>query len=282
MDDKELRELIEFTTGEMPEEEAVQTNLPTEWDMYVTYLDEAKALILLDLSLAKIAPIFKYNQLFGVQIAINNPTEDGFYEASEQERLFEVEDRVEEIFTKEAGCRFVATVTTGGARMMYFYAKDSNILPSLVGKVAAECNDYQFNYMIEQDAHWDFYYNVLYPSVMDLQLMKNRHVIKQMADAGEDMESDREVIHWYFFANGAARRQAQVLLMSQGAEILDDNFYEEKMNEYPFGLKIMFKHPLNLEAMTEKTYEAYEFMEKFDGIYDGWELAFDGDVEEWI
>ena len=71
MDEQELKDFIEFTTGE-PFEEPQEVDIPSEWDMYITYLDESKALILLDMSLAKIAPIHGYNQLFGVQIAITD------------------------------------------------------------------------------------------------------------------------------------------------------------------------------------------------------------------
>lgn len=283
MNEQELKDFIEFTTGAPMEEAPEEVEVPSEWDMYITYLDEAKALILLDLSYAKIAPVFGYHQMFGVQITINNPTEEGFYTEEEQPKLFTVEDRVEAVFTQEAGCKFVATVTTGGTRMMYFYAKDSNILPALVGKIAAEHKDYQFNYMIQPDAPWNFYYSVLYPSVMELQLMKNRHMVKQMEEAGEDMQSDREVCHWFFFGNGAARRQAGVRLMAKGYEIIDDNFYEEKLNEYPYGMRVAIKHPLNLEALNEQTYDHYDFIEAYDGVYDGWELMPDGDkTDEWV
>ena len=64
-----------------------------------------------------------------------------------------------------------------------------------MGKVAAECNDHQFNYLIESDGQWDFYYEVLYPSVIEMQLMKNRRVVERMTKAGEDMINAREVCH---------------------------------------------------------------------------------------
>ena len=282
MDEQELKDFIEFTTGE-PFEEPEEVDIPSDWDMYITYLDDNKALILLDLSLAQIAPIAGYNQLFGVQIAINQPTEDGFYTDEEQPRLFAVEDRVEAVFTQEAPCKFVATVTTAGTRMMYFYAKEADLLPALVGKVAAEHKDYQFNYMIQPDSQWNFYYSVLYPSVLELQLMKNRYVLKSMEDAGEDMEALHDVSHWFFFGNGADRRQAAFKLKNLGYEIIDDNFYEEKLAQYPYGLRILSRHPLTLAALNEQTYDHYDFISEFDGIYDGWELMPDGDkTDEWL
>lgn len=282
MDEQELKDFIEFTTGETftePEE----VDIPSQWDMYITYLDENKALILLDLSLAQIAPIMGYDQVFGVQIAINQPTEDGFYTDSEQPELFAIEDRVEEIFTREAGCRFVATVTTAGTRMMYFYAKETNVLPSLVGKVAAEYKEHRFDYLIQPDAQWNFYFSVLYPSVIELQLMRNRQVVQRMMEAGEDLEAEHEVCHWFYFGNGADRRQAAFRLKNRGYDIIDDNFYEEKLAEYPYGLRVSLHHPLTLEALNEQTYNHDDFIAEYDGVYDGWELMPDGDkTDEWL
>lgn len=197
MDEQELKDFIEFTTGE-PFEEPQEVDIPSEWDMYITYLDESKALILLDMSLAKIAPIHGYNQLFGVQIAINQPTEDGFYTDEEQPRLFAIEDRVEAVFTQEAGCKFVATVTTGGTRMMYFYAKEANVLPSLVGKVAAEYKDYQFQLTDPARMARGIFITRSLSQRDGIAAVRNRQAVKIMEEAGEDLEVEQDVCHWVF------------------------------------------------------------------------------------
>ena len=58
MEDKDfqLQDILEFTTG--LEEEALPDllTMPEDWDTYVTYLDDEKALISLDLEVAKTAP----------------------------------------------------------------------------------------------------------------------------------------------------------------------------------------------------------------------------------
>lgn len=114
---------IEFTTG-LEEEELPELNkMAEDWDTYVTYLDDEKALIMVDLEVAKVAPVLSYKFLFGIQIAIKNPTPDGFYTAEEQPRLFEIEDRVATVYRDEAHAKHIASITTGGTRMLYFYAK---------------------------------------------------------------------------------------------------------------------------------------------------------------
>lgn len=72
--------------------------------------------------------------------------------------------------------------------------------------MASEFSDYEFNYLLEKDAPWNFYFNVVYPSLLDMQIMKNRRMIKLMEENGEDLTQVREVTHWFYFNNGASRK----------------------------------------------------------------------------
>ena len=281
MEDKDfqLQDILEFTTG--LEEEALPDllTMPEDWDTYVTYLDDEKALISLDLEVAKTAPVLSYKHLFGVQFAFKNPTEDGFYTEAEREKLFEIEDRIAAVYKAEAHAKHVATITTGGGRMMYFYAESDEWLAGLVGKIAHEFSDYDFNYLLEADAPWNFYFNIVYPTLLDMQIIKNRRMLRLMQEQGEDLNEVREVTHWFFFNNGASRKQASVRMRDGGCEILDDNFFDERVPEYNFGMRVLIKHNMTQETMLNVTYALYDFIEKYEGIYDGWNIIPDGDPE---
>lgn len=280
MEDKEYQDLLEFTTGLEEEELPELVKMPEDWDTYVTYLDDEKALITLDLEVAKVAPVISYHHLFGIQFLFKNPTEDGFYTAEEQPKLFEIEDRIASVYKAEAHAKHVASITTAGSRMMYFYAENDEYLAGLVGKIAHEFGDYDFNYLLEGDAPWNFYFNIVYPSLLDMQIIKNRRMLKLMEEQGEDLTEEREVTHWFFFNNGASRKQASVRLRDGGCEILDDNFFDERVPEYNFGLRVLMKHNMTQETMLNVTYALYDFIEKYEGIYDGWNIIPDGDPEK--
>ncbi len=275
---EDLRNFIEFTTGmEESEQQIDEQQIESRWDMYITEIEGNKALVLVDMALSGIAPLMEYNILFGLQIGILNPSEDGFYTAEEQPKLYEIEDRAVDIFTKEAPCRFVATVTSGGSRIMYFYAKNDNFLAALVGKIAAEYGEYRFDYMMEKDGPWNFYYNALLPGVLEQQLMDNRRIHDALEAQGFDLKKERPTCHWFYFENGAKRRQCAVRLMAWGYEILDDNFYDEDVVQAPFGLKAACMQDMQLDTLFQKTYASSELAEEYEGIYDGWQLMDDGD-----
>ena len=164
---EDLRNYIEFSTGMEEQQEQEQEEIESQWDMYITDLEGSKALVLVDMALSGIAPLMDYKFLFGIQLEILNPEEDGFYSADEQAKLFEIEDRAVEIVTKQSPSRFVATVTSGGNRIMYFYSKSDEFLAALVGQIASEYPQYSFNYMIDKDGPWNFYYNALLPGVLE-------------------------------------------------------------------------------------------------------------------
>ncbi|MBR6756658.1 MAG: DUF695 domain-containing protein [Peptococcaceae bacterium] len=279
MTEERRESFIEFTTG--LEEEALPEflTMETDWDMYVTVIDDEKALVMVDMAAIRVAPIIKCSNLLGIQIAIQHPTEDGFYQESERDTLFGIEDRIEDVFKAEAHAKHIATITSGGSRMLYFYAEDDTYLAGLVGKIASEYSNYQFNYLLEKDAPWNFYFNVVYPSAVEFQIMKNRKVVQNMARAGADLSEQYEVNHWFFFDNGASRGQAKVRLMALGYEILEDNFYNENVPGTPFGLHILGTHDLQIETLTELTYDFFDLAEEYQGIYDGWEVLPDGDPE---
>ena len=276
---EDLRNYIEFSTGMEEQQEQEQEEIESQWDMYITDLEGSKALVLVDMALSGIAPLMDYKFLFGIQLEILNPEEDGFYSADEQAKLFEIEDRAVEIVTKQSPSRFVATVTSGGNRIMYFYSKSDEFLAALVGQIASEYPQYSFNYMIDKDGPWNFYYNALLPGVLEQQLMDNRRIHDAMVAQGFDVKKLRPTCHWFYFENGAKRRQCAVRLMAWGYEILDDNFYDEEVVQAPFGLKAACMQDMQLETLFEKTYASFELAEEYEGLYDGWQLMDEGENE---
>lgn len=277
---EELRNYIELETGLETDASIEMPEVESRWDLYVTDMDGQKALVLVDMALFGKAPFKGYSNLFGLQMAIQDPTEDGFYTEEEQEVLFKMEDRIVAVFEERARARVVAAVTTGGARILYFYAPNADVLGALVGQIAAEFGEYDFNYMIDTDGPWNFYYHALYPSDLELQLLNNRKVYSALVQGGFDVAQERPVSHWFFFENGAKRRQCAVRLMMQGHEVLDDNFYEEEMGEKAFGLRTMKVQNVELETLYAQTYDYFEMMDEFEGVYDGWELMDEGSDEE--
>lgn len=274
---------IIFTTADdaMPNDDALMT-APRSYELYVSHLDEGNALVQVDVSLMRYAPVPAYHWLLGIQVEMQNPDPDGFYTEEEAPRLLEIQERVIEILESEGQARYVGTVTYGGTRMLYFYGKEESYLAPLVGKIAAEFDDYDFNFMSENDGPWRFYYSALYPGDVDMMLIRNRHVLENLAQAGIDLRATYPVSYYFYFQEGASRAQAAARFAMLGYEIVDDHIIAEDLEPMSLGLKILARHDLNYATVTEKTYECFEVMEEYIGIFDGWELAAAEAVDGWI
>lgn len=283
MADQDIKNMIEFTTGEdAPTELDTLMRHERRYEMYVTQVDDGRALIQVDVGLNNLAPVPEYHWLLGLQIEMLEPDADGFYTAEEQPKLLSMQDRMVSVLENEGHARFVGSVTFAGNRMLYFYGKDENYLPPLVGKLAAEFDEYDINFMSENDGPWRFYYSALYPSDIDMMHIRNRHMIENLQEAGLDLEANYAVSYYFYFQDGASRAQAAVKFKLLGYEIVDDNIYMEALEPMSMGLRIVGHHDLTYPTITEKTYECFEVMEEFIGIYDGWELSAAEDVNDWI
>ncbi|MFM9413829.1 DUF695 domain-containing protein [Peptococcus simiae] len=282
-DNKDIKDMITFSTADdQPVRHDKLMDSDRHYELYVTQVDDYNALVQVDLALREIAPVPAYYWLLGIQVEIQDPGEDGFYQAHERDALLSLEKEIVEQMENEGHARFVGSVTYAGTRMMYFYGQDENYLPPIVGGLAAKHSDYEFNFMTEKDGPWRFFFNSLFPSDMDLMHIRNRHMLANLEAAGLDMTATYAVSYYFYFQDGAARAQAAARFQLMGFEIIDDHMYVEALEPMSMGLRIMAHHDLTYATITEKTYDCFEVMEDFIGIFDGWELSPTEDIKEWV
>ena len=142
--DKEIREKIEFTFADDEAERDPALDIPPQYEMYVTSMDDGRALVNADVAIAEKAPIPALHWLMGIQMEFLDPDIDGFYKEEEEDKILEIQNYIVKVMDEEARARFVGSVTYAGTRMFYFYGPDVEYLAPLVGKIASEYNDYDF------------------------------------------------------------------------------------------------------------------------------------------
>ncbi|MDO4281243.1 MAG: DUF695 domain-containing protein [Peptococcaceae bacterium] len=280
--DKDIRNKIEFTFADDEAERDPALDIPAHYELYVTSMDDGRALVNVDLGIAEKAPIPRLHWLMGIQMEFLDPDADGFYTEDEEEAILEIQDYIIKVMDEEGRARFVGSVTYAGTRMFYFYGPDVDYLAPLVGKIASEYGDYDFNYMSENDGNWSFFFNAIYPTDLDMAHIRNRYMVQNLVESGVDINHEYSVYYYFYFQDGASRAKAASELMQLGFEVIDDHMYVEELEPMSLGLKMMAKHDLNLMTLTEKTYECFEAMEDNVGVYDGWELAPTEDSDAWI
>lgn len=280
--DKEIRQKIEFSFADDDAVRDPALDIPPQYELYVTSMDDGRALVNVDVAIGDKAPIPALHWLMGIQIEFLDPDIDGFYKEEEEDKILEIQSYIVKVMDEEARARFVGSVTYAGTRMFYFYGPDVEYLAPLVGKIASEYSDYDFNYMSDNDGGWRFFFDAIYPSEIDMAHIRNRYMVQNLKEAGIDLDHDYSVYYYFYFQDGATRARVATQLQILGFEVIDDHMYEEELEPMSLGLKMLAKHDLNLMTLTEKTYECFEAIEEELAVYDGWELAPAQDTDAWI
>ena len=99
--------------------------------------------------------------------------------------------------------------------------------------------------------------------------IKNKKVLQQLEQYGDDLKQSRQVLHWAYFKNQEDRhaliREAEQLGYQLGWES------EHKGHERPYGVCIHKIHNVDQNSVDLIFTELTEAAESCGGEYDGWE-----------
>lgn len=238
------------------------------WEVYVTYVDEKPAVILVDISVSKIAPIVRLPNLSWVWVYLQNPDDDGFPTDEEDVRLNEIEDSLNDSIDL-TGTKYVGRVTSDGRREFYFYAENSQSFRESVSAAMQSVTGYRFEIDETDDEEWRHYCDVLYPSSEDLQQIRNQHEITRLQEAGDSLTKPRPVDHFVNFKTTKDRAEFIALAEDMGFEVASQPTRDDA-KEYPFSLGLLRVDAVDPETVDEVTFELWELAQHYHGEYDGW------------
>lgn len=268
----EIRNKIVFTTGEDLGDRHAVLDAEPQIVQLAKAMDVGRAQIEVDLALLNYAPIPMMNWLMGLQIELQEPNEDGHVSEEERDQIEAMKTSFIEIMDEEAHGKYVGTVAYGGMIMVYFYGKDESLLAPLVGSFAAVHDDYDFNFMTENDGQWNFYFNALYPTELEMTLIRNQDILARLYEDGVDLTEPVPVNYYFYFQEGPDRAKCASMFSLEGFEVVDDKAYVESMDPLPMGLHIRMTHPLDPITMAEKTYDIYDIIGDSIAVVDGWDV----------
>jgi len=126
-----------------------------------------------------------------------------------------------------------------------------------------------YDFGAQEDAEWNQYLNVLYPSEEDMQRIRNRDVLAVLEQNGDTLTPVRDVHHWIYFRSRESRESFASEAQELGYKIEDQT--ERTGEERPFGLIITRDQSLTQQAIDEAVIELFRLAEEVDAEYDGWE-----------
>ena len=129
--------------------------------------------------------------------------------------------------------------------------------------------DYQFEIDEADDAEWQHYSGVLYPSPEDFQQIHNQHVISRLYDAGDSLTEPRTVDHYANFKSEEDREEFASAAEELGFETVSRP-ERDGASEFPYAIGMQRVDVVDPETIDRITFELFDLAKQFDGEYEGW------------
>ena len=239
-----------------------------EWDFYPTKIEGKAASISLDLAIADVAPVPELGHMLWVSIKVKEPDANGFPLREEAKILAGIEDElVEKLHFMDAVQ--VARLKSDGTVDFYFYAPENDQFEDIVLELMEEHPDYLYATETAEDPEWDEYLAYLYPDHYNYQSILNRRVVDQLQEAGDTLETAREVDHWLNFADEKNREAFAVAVQEKGFAVLQKGENPDKSG-LRYSINISRADKASWEEVNRYVWELCKLAEKFKGEFVGW------------
>ena len=243
------------------------------WHTFPAQMGEHRAFLTFDNGFAEIAGTDSRKFLFKVRVAIKFPNEAGLPTNDEFPALVAVDEALDQAVTSKGGI-YVGRITVNGHRHFLFYVDFDEKTADDIASEIARGTGYQLDLAFEEDPNKDGYWNDLYPTSDDWQVIRDLEVLDALGKHEDNAEIERQIQHWtYFEAAYPAERFAEWLK--------EVGYLIHEVSRRPEGnTKVTFSHVgmTTLEAVTKHTISINRKVKELNGEYDGWETRVEKSV----
>lgn len=170
--------------------------MSNEWEFFQCQMEQGPASIFLDIGIHSSLPLADYSHLLNIRLTLKSPREDGLSSSEEFPVLCDLEDSIEDVF-KSHKVIYAGRITYNKKREYYFYCRDFSCKDILTSKFS------NFGYQVElaqvEDPEWSAYYQSLYPTADDWQVIKDRRVVDNLLKHKDNLAKARVIDHHAYF-----------------------------------------------------------------------------------
>lgn len=241
-----------------------------DWDFYFTNIDDKPASVGLNLALHDTAPLPDKTQCFWIILKFQQSDSLGFPMEKENETLNKLEDELEIFLQKKSNAIYAGRTTGKGERYFYFYSKSLDSVDVFIETFFKNYRQYKYKLGQRFDEKWTLYFDFLYPSPLDLQLIYNHRIVEALAENGDNSELPHHIDHRLNFKK---KKDITAFIKAlQGKNFtIEKNETDKTHKSHPYTLQISKESKTDLETLDNSVLQLFELAEKFNGIYGGWE-----------
>ena len=246
--------------------------IPQEWNVYRSWLDDDPAVFRLNLALDEVAPIEGFSYCVRITIELKNPDENGF-STNERPAIYAIEDQILRPLQSDKDI-LVAVLTMQGEVTWYFYSQAPEALQERLSATWDTSMGYTYQVECSEDKQWNFFLKGLYPNIYEKQTIYNREILSACQENEDQVEVPRPIEHWLYFdteqdmlsaiekaaALGFTVYSSEKVVPEEGKEVQEDLGY----------CLILSKEntPIDIDG---DTWDLIDIALDTHGGYDGWE-----------
>jgi len=246
--------------------------IPQEWNVYRSWIDDDPAVFRLNLALDEVAPIEGFSYCVRITIELKNPDENGF-STNERPAIYAIEDKILRPLQSDKDI-LVAVLTMRGEVTWYFYSQAPEALQERLSATWDSSMGYTYQVDCSEDKQWNFFLKGLYPNIYEKQTIYNREILYACQENEDQVEVPRPIEHWLYFdteqdmlsaiekaaALGFTVYSSKKVVPEEGKEVQEDLGY----------CLILSKEntPIDIDG---DTWDLIDIALDTHGGYDGWE-----------
>jgi hypothetical protein len=250
-----------------------------EYGVFFRESNGHRSSVIVNLSAGDSAPIAELPALLRVMIALPMPAfgsqmpgENGTYVGIELELVAAME--------RKAGAVFAARELTQGQMKFYFYVPPGTAATPIVAKVVENFPNIPYRLFQIADPEWTVYFDELYPTRIEFQLLRSQEQQPLAEEAGEDLQVPRPICHWVYFSTTTSRDQFIERVRPKGFKLHVLERREDDTFECPYCVELARNDRADHPYLDELVHWLERQADECGGAYDGFEA--EARVEELV
>lgn len=232
-------------------------------------MGENQAWITYNHGYADVAEADPRHNVLRIKLPFKNPTDYGMPTNEEFPQLSVIDEALDKQFSSVGGV-YVGRITVSGNRFFYFYVDIEEKKAAKIIEDVSVSASYKMQYTYEHDIEKKYYWNELYPTDADWQVIQDLKVLDSLSENGDIKEKEREVMHWAYFPDEPSCNNFTGWVKTENYTV---HFSCKEKDGSDYLMKYSHIGTMNLGDITSHSIKANRMARELGGRYDGWETS---------
>lgn len=240
------------------------------WELYMKNLEGHPASIQFNAGISMEVETQKYIHptVAFIKVSLKEANENGLLGEEEETEILFLEDKLEASLLKFRIGKYVGRVISNSTVTFIYYLQFTYNWQDFLDYALDDFKHYEITSGYQEDAEWNYYKNLLYPTAKEWQIIQNHKVCHSLKEQGDALHQKRAIEHKVYFPDGNQEGFIKEI-EEEGFTFQDDIENEEGVKGVRF-YRVDKPFYYDIDELTLYLIDKASF---FGGAYDGWETS---------